>query len=261
MKLGIFSWYGYRSSMARRLDLIRDAGFDSTMLWGGPEEKDSLATATQHASSIGLEVENLHIPFEDANTLWADNHEIRKSFMAKTIGFIYGCRDVGIPMIVMHISRGYDIEQPNQLGLETLSAIVDAAQQHQITVAIENTRKGNLIESLLNHIPNENLGLCYDTSHGKLYEESEFYLLKKYSHRLKCLHISDNDGIEDKHWKIGQGKVDWDRFVEAFPRHSYDGTLSLEVYPWDSNEREEEHLSKAYRGLSTLRERIALRTS
>ena len=37
-KFGIFSWFGFVMSLSKRIELIKNAGFDSTSLWWEDEE-------------------------------------------------------------------------------------------------------------------------------------------------------------------------------------------------------------------------------
>ncbi len=259
MHLGIFSWYGYKPPLPLRLKKIKEVGFDSTMLWWGNElvtNQSPDAEILNLAIDLGLIIENIHVPFDEANLIWSTNKEIRNKFIARHIHYLECCSQYHIPMIVMHISKGVDIKEPNNAGLDAMQGIIETAEKTGVIVAIENTRKPNLIEAILDTIKSDYLGLCYDTSHGKLYESTEFGLLKKYPDRLKCLHISDNDGVEDRHWCIGEGIIDWTRFIGCFPYQRYKGTLAVEVYPKNQTELELEHLYQAYTGIKVLRDKI-----
>jgi len=259
MKIGLFYWYGYELPTSTRLEHIKQAGFESTMLWWGEEpnaapefDPEDLATARR----IGLAVENVHVPFNDATRLWSTAKNDQINFETEHNGYLRYCSQLGIPMIVMHVSKKYDVLQPNQSGIRMMKRLVAQAERDGVDIAIENTRVVGLIEALLDGIENECLGLCYDTSHGRLYEESPLYLLKKYPHRLKCLHVSDNDGLEDRHWNPGKGVIDWDRFAKEIPKGINLNTLGLEVFPKEEGISEEAFLGEAYDAAFRLRRKI-----
>jgi sugar phosphate isomerase/epimerase len=262
MKLGIFSWYGFKAGISHRLERIRQAGFDSTMLWWGDEpegEKPFSKSTIRKIVDLGLEVENVHVPFGNPNDLWSSDERVRSTHGNKNIRYIEECALCGYGMIVMHISSKLLVEKPNQYGIDSMRVLVELAEKLDVCIAIENTRRVALVEALLYSIASPNIGLCYDTSHGRLYEPEDFYLLHKYGKWLKCLHMSDNDGLEDRHWNIGHGIIDWDRFAVCFPSATYKGLLSVEVYPKDPNVSEENHLREACGSLVRLREKIISR--
>ena len=83
---GIFSWYGYNTPMRECLNKIRNAGFDSTMLWWGDDkafeqlEKDELINETLNS---GLIIENIHVPSINANDIWSEDVNMRNSSVFK----------------------------------------------------------------------------------------------------------------------------------------------------------------------------------
>jgi sugar phosphate isomerase/epimerase len=244
----------------QRLERIRKAGFTSTMLWWGDDElpnPQEERAVLKKAADLGLTIENIHVPFDDANWLWAAQRDIHYAYMSHYIKYIDFCASYGIPMIVMHVSKGALITKPNKYGIDAMKRLNEYALEAGVMVALENTHAGELVEALLDGIFSNNLGLCYDTSHGRLYGDSDFSLLKGFHQRLKCVHISDNDGTEDRHWNIGEGLIDWDLFVRSFPTDSACRTLSLEVYPRDESQPQEAFLKDAYAKASALRELIA----
>lgn len=43
------------------------------------------------------------------------------------------------------------------------------------------------------------------------------------------LHVSDYDGIDEKHWLPGQGIVNWPEVIQALIETGYDGPFMMEV--------------------------------
>jgi len=48
-------------------------------------------------------------------------------------------------------------------------------------------------------------------------------------HWLVHIHVHDNDGLDDTHWAIGRGTIDFEPFYAAIKQHGPQATLSLEV--------------------------------
>jgi len=257
--LGLFSWYGYRTSVRSSLRKIKAFGFDSTMLWWGDElafEELNKKELINEAHKNGLMVENIHTPFQDINWIWEENSNERKVLVNKFKGWINDCAEFNVPIMLMHISRGDNRIEPNRAGLISLNQIVEEAEKLGVKVAIENTRQPHLMEYLLENIGSSYLGVCYDTSHGQLYDREPFETLKRYADRLICLHLSDNDGKEDSHWCVGDGVIDWEAFIDAFPKSTYKGIFSFEVYPENPDIPEDLFLQKAYESANRLLEKI-----
>jgi sugar phosphate isomerase/epimerase len=47
--------------------------------------------------------------------------------------------------------------------------------------------------------------------------------------RLLTLHISDNDGIDERHWLPGQGIINWPGFIRALESSNYAGAFVYET--------------------------------
>ena len=99
-------------------------------------------------------------------------------------------------------------------------------------LAVENTRKSHYyLDQLYSSIESPFLGLCYDSSHDFLSVSEPGEILRKWGHLLVATHLSDNDGISDKHWIPRKGAIDWEMVKECFPKDTYTGFLTLEVVP------------------------------
>lgn len=58
-----------------------------------------------------------------------------------------------------------------------------------------------------------------------------------------------------KHWNIGEGTINWNRFIQNFPKDYYKGNLSLEVCQKEKI-LEERFLKEAYETIHKIGERI-----
>jgi len=126
-----------------------------------------------------------------------------------------------------------------------------------IAIAIENTRRSDNISYLLSNIHSSSLGFCFDSSHHFLTDKQDFSLLDSFGERLVTTHLSDNDGLQDRHWIPGQGIIDWAMLAKRFPL-SYEGCLTLEAYP-TAEQREESpqiFLKKAYQKVKNMSDLI-----
>lgn len=85
----------------------------------------------------------------------------------------------------------------------------------------------------------EVLGFCFDTGHANLVGIDFEDFLTTLGHRLKVLHMHDNDGISDLHQipfvftKTRENKpsTDWDGFIRGLRKIGFDQVLSFETAP------------------------------
>ena len=176
-RTGIFSWYGYQSSLQNRLELIAEAGFESTCIWYG-EEEDSFKDGTigkyiRNARDLGLYVDNIHAPFDQCNFIWSNIPQKREFIFRIFKESINFCSKHEIPTVVMHICQGNNCPPISNSGLGLFQRLLDVAENRGVKIAIENGRKPNYIDKFFTTFNSQNLGLCFDSSHDALYGQME----------------------------------------------------------------------------------------
>jgi sugar phosphate isomerase/epimerase len=72
-------------------------------------------------------------------------------------------------------------------------------------------------------------GLLLDTGHAHVMGEDLPELLSVLAGRLSALHLSDNDGRENRSDAPGEGVVDWRLFLDALTAIGFEGSLDLEI--------------------------------
>lgn len=253
--VGIFSWFGYVLPFPKRINLIKKAGFDATTIWWEDEEGDSITEKNEMPHIIretGLYLENIHLPFNDSSALWSENREERERTVKNHLNWLNDCAKYNIPMMVMHLTEGEFHPVPNSYGIRSLTKISQEAENLGVKVAIENTQRDDNVQFILSEINSPNLGMCYDTSHDWLNSKIKIKILKDYGTRLFATHLSDNDGLKDRHWLPGNGLIEWEKIGETFPTDTYEGCLTLEIYPREDefSLTPDKFLEKAYQRVS-----------
>ena len=164
------------------------------------------------------------------------------------------CSFFGCPYIVVH---GYKLI--HMLGMEDreweqterfLDFLAPMAKEMGITICIENLydREGNhfvegpccnavraieRIDRINEKYHAEILGFCFDTGHANLIGIDFENFITTLGHRLKVLHIHDNDGRGDLHQipytftatRENKPSTDWEGFIQ------FDKVLSFETAP------------------------------
>lgn len=94
-----------------------------------------------------------------------------------------------------------------------------------------------IIDYLNQKAGKECFGLCFDTGHALLVGLDIKEYLIKLGHRIKALHIHDNDAVTDLHVAPYTGKLDWNSFTEGLKAINYKGDLSFETFGQVYNNR------------------------
>ena len=260
-RLGIYSWFGISTPMEERFRLMKQAGFDSTFLWWGDEYADMDGPKDRHpfmARRQGLILENVHLPFSEANELWTDGLRADELVNVYTNG-INDCASHDIPTAVMHITRGYEPPPMTTKGVDRIKMLVELAEKRNVNIALENLRKPEYLDFMLSGIDSGRLGFCYDSGHENCYTKGEDYL-PQYGSRLMTMHLHDNDGSDDQHLVPGEGNIDWQTVAGKLKAARHTGALTFEVTNEFSTlrgrETAEEFLNRAYAAAVRIREML-----
>ncbi len=231
MKTAVFSWFGYYMPFTERLARIKQAGFDGAMIsW-----EDELAPFTfkrqnmpEAVHKTGLVLTNAHASFSNYNRIWAQTPEQKKDYTARFVQWIKECGSCGVPVLVIHTNEmdlgGFDYEN----GIAFYSEIAEAAEKYEVDIAVENVSRQYLLRYVLDNIKSPRIGFCYDCSHDFMLPCARGRILKDYAHRLKALHMSDNDLHQDRHWIPGEGQIDYTQIMPLIKQSGFD-TVSLEI--------------------------------
>ncbi len=149
---------------------------------------------------------------------------------------------LGGRVLVIHPSSEpiRDDERPRrfELALASLSKLgAEVPADSGIRIGIENLPRSCLCHdsaehnALLEALADPVFGVCLDVNHGNLREDLGA-ATSAYGPRLFSLHISDNDGVDERHWLPGRGVIDWPGWMRALAATGYAGPLMYEVSPW-----------------------------
>lgn len=137
-----------------------------------------------------------------------------------------------------------------------LNTILPMAKEMHITVCVENLytsigthltegpccnakKMVDRIDKINDNYKAEVLGFCFDTGHANLVGIDFESFITTLAHRLKVLHIHDNDGVSDLHQipftftktRENTSSTDWNGFIRGLQNIKYNGVLSFETAP------------------------------
>lgn len=251
-KIGIFHWYGYVEPFEQRIKQIKETGYDYLMLWWEDETYPRFLDRRELiriVNSYDLNLDNVHLPFNNINNLWLEGSG-RQNEIDEIKKMLNECKDCGAETVVLHATKGKSISLNNSLGYKSFNEIINEAENIKLNLAIENTQMQSYLKFILDEFQSDYVGLCYDSSHDFVQGQSSGDILDYYKDRLFCVHLSDCDGIIDKHWTPGKGIVNWKRIIDVI-KNTDCKSFSMETYPSDEekNLAAKEFLYKAKNSL------------
>lgn len=232
MKYSMFSWFGYFMSFEDRIKTIADAGFNEVMISWEDEEEPWLVRKEDFPDIVrkqGLGITNVHLPFIGYNDIWEESRIQIQSKLALFKSYVKDCHAFDIPDMVMHTCDLEAFDADLDKGKAFFSELADTAEKYGVDLAVENVSRQYLLEYLLDEIDAPHFGMCYDSSHDYLEAENSGRILKKHKHRIKALHLSDNDFKVDRHWIPGEGEIPLDEVIKEVLSVPSIQTISYEV--------------------------------
>lgn len=225
---------------------IKDAGIEYIEVsingfWRKKPENEVYIRAYKALKLIneaGLKVWSVHLPFSskmDISVLDPKKREANLRFFEEMI------RLSGIfspKYLVLH--PGSDTIQDEatrkdrlKCSRNSIGRLAIAAKQIGAVLCVENLprtcpgRTAEEIDYLTAGIPN--VGICFDTNHLLLGTHKDF--MEEVGDRIRTIHVSDYDGVDEKHWlpMHESSIIDWTTFYKDLKRTGYKGVFMFEV--------------------------------
>ena len=198
--------------------------------------REHMAAAKQAAADSGVTIWSCHAPFGTTDISGTDETARRRS-VQNVIETLDTAVELGAGRVVLHASREPITDEERQQRfvqcIRSLNELCKRASQRGLVLALEllpRTCLGNRTAEMqrILDITDGDLRVCYDVNHITLYEGAR-EALKALGSRVETLHISDHDGVDERHWIPGRGIVDWPAFVAGLDDIGYTGCLMHEA--------------------------------
>ena len=171
---------------------------------------------------------------------------------------IRGTAYLGAPYFVVHPVMPFGANSSDNAGemiemnCDFMGQLADAGREYGVTVCLENLPtwytdgkgfrmiyEGHCCNpydavaeiDMLNDIAGkECFGLCLDTGHLNITRTPVNNYVSVLGNRIKCLHMHDNNGMDDSHMAPYTGSVRWEDYISALRAIGYSGDLSFETF-------------------------------
>jgi len=200
-------------------------------------DKKRVATLKETAKSHNLEY-SLHAPFADINIaspskamLAASMKRLKQSMeYANAINAKLWVFHPGAKTGIGQFYPGADWKQNNK----SIQQLWEEAEKLGLNIALENLPAKyyffmSKAEDFARFYRETNLpvGIVLDLGHANLEDQIEpfFNLL---TDKIVHIHASDNNGVEDEHLGIGQGKINYNWLAETLNKIGYDKSVIIE---------------------------------
>ncbi len=206
------------------------------------------------AAKYGITFEQMHAPFP----MLIRGHDDWSEKMTRiTKNCMEICRRMGGKYIVVHpVSLAYECskQEEHDFNIGLYKELITTAKQCGVVICLENMfveKNFHMMEGVcsdfkeaadmideLNTIAGEELfGFCFDVGHANLLGKNLYQSLVTLGHRVKILHIHDNDGLSDLHslpYTFGRSWhgicTDWEGFLKGLAAIGYEGVINFETY-------------------------------
>lgn len=236
---------------AEKLQQVKEAGFDYVEVTlnslRGKSSEERLAAIGRFradAEQAGLTVWSVHLPFGRAWDISSPNDSLRTAVVGQIAWFIDAVQVLKPRKMVLHPSAEPIADSLRAVHFEnsvnSINTLAETARDTGSQLLIEDLPRTCLCNTsdemlaLFGRI-DPSVGICFDTNH--LLQETPEAFARAVGDRIASLHVSDYDAVDEKHWVMGKGVIDWPAVVEAIASTGYDGVFMFEVGDYDSFEQ------------------------
>ncbi|MBO7223647.1 MAG: sugar phosphate isomerase/epimerase [Kiritimatiellae bacterium] len=226
-----------------KLKALADAGINQVELSiGWASDLQQYLDFRFHANEVlerterfGIKITSLHLPFGPFQEIDPTRPAKKAEFITLQKQLLDAAKSIGIKIAVIHPSaepyKDEERAECTECAIDTMSKLCTYANSLGIELALENLprtclcREKDEMLNFLDRIPA--LKACYDMNHCLRGDNLEF--LRAVAPKLITIHVSDYDGIDERHWLPGKGINDWEAIISILEENDYAGRFLFEL--------------------------------
>ncbi len=196
-------------------------------------------TALREKKRLGFEIYTLHLPQLVDYDFSALDEQVRLAAIEKQKEIVEMALCLEPKVLVVHPDTGQtDAENWHLRHAALKKSMAEFApwcKQKGLKIALENLTQKSAFQSaevlvdVIESLKADNIGICFDVNH--LFVQSHREFIEKARKYLLTMHISDNDGVAERHFIPGDGVLDWKEILASLDEIGYDATLIFECGP------------------------------
>lgn len=226
----------------KAFEIARDVGFDGIEIIINHDYEFGRGVELLTDAAQLLPIASLHAPFFDINGWGNKINQLEKTVKwAKTFD---------IPLVNFHPPAWLSLERKFWRWLNRIEDFQAQVGDNQVLITIENMPATgplgckqyflNSTSTMIDFLQKRNLFLTFDTAHMGTYKTN---FLTDFHHfydsgRIRNVHFSDYANGRE-HLLPGHGKLPLTRFLNHLQETGYDGTVTLELTPYELPEDED----------------------
>ena len=243
------------TSLAETLSDVTAANFEAIELWPPlcPLISDEMrANARRAFERSQVRPVTMHAPLTSTAKLSAVDELDRRLAVYETAAWLSPFADLGGDVVVIHLtgadfsdeaSHGINVETAVDAARRSLDELYSIADRLGLRIACENLMERGTsrplcrmeqLRAFVDPYP-ATVGICLDTGHAVVNGLNPASEARAAGDRLIATHLQDTDGIDDRHWVPGAGRIDWDELVSTLHEIDYTGNWTFELSARDSD--------------------------
>ncbi|MGI6173568.1 MAG: sugar phosphate isomerase/epimerase family protein [Christensenellales bacterium] len=197
---------------------------------------------------------SFHLPFGAGFDIAAYDEAERREVVASLKRLMTLLKDYGARVFVIHgcLEPVEDAQRPVRMAysIASLSELEAHAKSFGMRIALENLPRSCLAndakETLAMLRAAGHIGVCFDVNH--LLNDTHERFLDEIAPFIVTTHLSDYDGIDERHWLPGEGIVPWKTVVERLEKAGYRGPYLFELSRGENGEYAPQEIKDAFYG-------------
>ena len=164
---------------------------------------------------------------------------LREASVKELVRYFEVFSELGVEFVTIHANWPggmFSEEEGIKFQVESLRKLVREAKRFNLKIMYEplETYADNVknVSKILKMVPG--LFLHLDIGHANLFGKKPEEFIKKFSNKIKHVHLHDNNGDKDLHLPMGCGSIEWEKILKILKKY-YDGTITLEVFSKDKD--------------------------
>lgn len=178
---------------------------------------------------------NFHIPYFLQISSYIP--EISKAAVKFAKKEIILAKKLGVKIITIHSGYKEAVVAENfKVLIKNLREIVRFGKKYKIKIGLEHSPTGGGLcineEEILKVVNSvKGLKIVFDVGHANTTESGPLKYFKKVKEHVINTHIHDNNGSGDRHLLIGEGNINFKKFLKECKKSNYCGPFIFEIFP------------------------------